>query len=86
MLNYYIYRRSCGQNLNLTDLFSTDEVTDPEWEDDTVIAGFCRDSASETRIFQTQSGSEYVEEKESCNITAYSPYETDCNSLTDPKM
>ena len=51
-----------------------------------MIAGFCRDSASKMRLFQTQSGSEYAEEKESCNTTANSPYETDCNGLTDPKM
>ena len=51
-----------------------------------MFAGFCQDSAGEIRIFQTQSGSEYTEEKESCNITADSPYETDCNGLTDPKM
>ena len=51
-----------------------------------MIIGFCRDSASEKRIFQTQSGSEYTEEKETCSITNNSPYETDCNELTDPKM
>jgi hypothetical protein len=68
------------------DLFEfTDEVT--EWNDDTVIAGFCRDSASEMRVFQTQSGSEYcTEEKEFCDISTNSPYKTDCNDLTDSKM
>ena len=61
-------------------MFNSDEVTE---ENGTVIAGFCQDSASVIRVFQTQSGSEYTSDKlEFCDITTNnSPYRPDCNGL-----
>ena len=54
------------------------------WES---IAGFCQDSASVRRIFQTQSGSDERVTKDSsinsCEIRANSPYESDCSGMTD---
>lgn len=57
------------------------------WDDDTVIAGFCRDSTSVIRQFQTQSGSESISDTDDhCVIDADSPYKSDCGDLTDLKM
>ena len=66
---------------------------EPQWDDLTTIAGFCQDSASVARIFQTQSGSEYYandadknETNEICNIQAESPYRYNCSALRRLKM
>ena len=54
------------------------------------IAGFCRDSASVPRVFETQSGSENFTEDSStelCDIEAdSSPYKSDCSGMTDLRM
>ena len=75
--------------MDFTDFFKLNPDEVPEWDDDVMIAGFCRDSASVLRVFQTQSGSDYTSETEvtkSCNISDNSPYKTDCSDLTDLKM
>ena len=88
--NLLIFRKSCGNNISHVDLsmFNNDDTT--QWDDGTAIAGFCGDSASVIRVFQTQSGSEYTNDTEnrldSCNIQADSPYRSDCNDLMDLKM
>ena len=68
------------------DLFEFDAGEMIQWNNDTAIAGFCQDSASVVRVFQTQSGSEYTEEKEFCDTKADSPYRTNCNISTDLVM
>lgn len=75
--------------MDFTDFFKLNPDEVPEWDDDAVIAGFCRDSASVLRVFQTQSGSDYTSETEVtkfCDIMDDSPYKTDCSDLTDLKM
>ena len=75
--------------MEFSDFFKLNPDEVPEWDDDAMIAGFCRDSASVLRVFQTQSGSDYTSETEVtkfCNIRDNSPYQTDCSDLTALKM
>ena len=85
------FRKSCSSHTNTDLLFSEDDPVE-QWDS---IAGFCRDSASVIRVFQTQSGSEYGASDnednnniEICDINANSPYATNnhCDDLTDLKM
>ena len=59
-----------------------------ELDEGTMIAGFCRDSASVIREFQTAlPGSESTNNPDNyCSINANSPYKSDCDDLTDLKM